>query len=620
MIILIVDDSNIKVSKIKTVVDETVINPIYLIAQSKAEAMEKILANSSIDLMILDLNLPNRAGENAKRLAGLSLLNELNKRTELAKPNYIIGLTAYKDIQEEVEGKFTENGWVLVTYDPTNTSWEETIRNKALYIEGNNKPSKFNTPPQGSNKTSELALVMKGGGIKGLAYVGALEELSKFYNFDWYAGTSAGAISAILLGAGYDHEELSEVLKQSDFNKFKDSKFFFDKVFNLLFRGGLYHAETFTLWMQELLSTKLESGSEVKLENLKHRVSVYASTQGKKALIYDSTDPKTKETPAAFAARCSMSIPLVFIPQQNNGYNVFDGGTQNNYPVEILLKDNPNTKFIGLYLGDEYFRGNKKKNILSNLISIWTESNDNEVLEKYKNETIIIDPKPISTLQFSLNEKEKEFLLECGRLGALKFLKKNKKIDIDDSVLKTRIDELENKRVGLITLKRKKNRIKKLMKFLIISVFVFLTWFIFFRTSDSPNYVLGTIKNLKESLFEGRKIITIKKSDLSTKSIVLGTLKTGDTLKIIDAFTISWSGVHNCGEESRINNEGENAFKDWQANINREIYTLLAVDSYYKLKNVDTRNSIAPFPDNSRSCNSTGVIECWLKLVKKDKQ
>ena len=107
---------------------------------------------------------------------------------------------------------------------------------------------------------------------------------------------------------------------------------------------------------------------------------------------------------------------------------MFDGGTQNNYPVEILLKDNPNTKFIGLYLGDEYFRGEKKKYILSNLLSIWTESNDNEVLEKYKEETIVIDPKPISTLQFSLNEKEKEFLQECGRLGALKFLKRKNKI------------------------------------------------------------------------------------------------------------------------------------------------------------------------------------------------
>ena len=58
----------------------------------------------------------------------------------------------------------------------------------------------------------QIALVMKGGGIKGLAYVGAIEILEKFYNFTWYTGTSAGAITAILLGSGYNHEELQKIL------------------------------------------------------------------------------------------------------------------------------------------------------------------------------------------------------------------------------------------------------------------------------------------------------------------------------------------------------------------------------------------------------------------------
>ncbi|TDN87312.1 patatin-like phospholipase [Salegentibacter sp. 24] len=50
---------------------------------------------------------------------------------------------------------------------------------------------------------NELVLIMKGGGIKGLAYVGALEVLSKHYKFTWYTGTSAGGIAAILLGCGF---------------------------------------------------------------------------------------------------------------------------------------------------------------------------------------------------------------------------------------------------------------------------------------------------------------------------------------------------------------------------------------------------------------------------------
>ncbi|MGV6832201.1 MAG: response regulator, partial [bacterium] len=72
MKILIVDDSDLKISKIKTVINETDEKHEILIAKNKADAMILIKSNPLIDLMILDLNLPNRKGENAKRLAGLS--------------------------------------------------------------------------------------------------------------------------------------------------------------------------------------------------------------------------------------------------------------------------------------------------------------------------------------------------------------------------------------------------------------------------------------------------------------------------------------------------------------------------------------------------------------------
>ncbi|MEM1336318.1 MAG: patatin-like phospholipase family protein [Bacteroidota bacterium] len=43
---------------------------------------------------------------------------------------------------------------------------------------------------------AKCTLILKGGGIKGIAYVGALKELRAHCNFNWYAGTSAGATTA----------------------------------------------------------------------------------------------------------------------------------------------------------------------------------------------------------------------------------------------------------------------------------------------------------------------------------------------------------------------------------------------------------------------------------------
>mgnify|MGYP000329787519 CR=1 FL=1 len=320
-------------------------------------------------------------------------------------------------------------------------------------------------------QNTDLALIMKGGGIKGLAYVGALEELSQFYNFNWYVGTSAGAISAILLASGYTHEELNTILLEKDFKDFKDAGFF-KKIFNFFTKSGLYEANSFNNWLDTLLAKKLDSPTSVNLEDLPERVTIYASRRGEEALIFDSTDPAKMGMSASYAARCSMSIPFIFTPQSSEGLKVFDGGAQNNYPVNMLLQVNPGANFIGLYLGSEHFEGNKKKSVFGELITIWTEASDVNALRQHADKTVIIDPRPISTLKFSLTDEEKEFLLECGRLGALKFLNKNEKIQLNPQEFKIRIEKHEEKRTKLQLKVNQKKRRKKFILWTLLFLIV----------------------------------------------------------------------------------------------------------------------------------------------------
>ena len=61
-------------------------------------------------------------------------------------------------------------------------------------------------------------LVMKGGGVKGIAYVGALEVLEEYvYRFNHFVGTSAGAITGALLAVGYKPGELGSILEKTNF-------------------------------------------------------------------------------------------------------------------------------------------------------------------------------------------------------------------------------------------------------------------------------------------------------------------------------------------------------------------------------------------------------------------
>ena len=73
-------------------------------------------------------------------------------------------------------------------------------------------------------------LVFEGGGVKGIAYVGAMEVLDRegiLNNIERVAGTSAGAMVAVLVGLKYSAEEVKDVLWHLDFNNFMDKSGFF---------------------------------------------------------------------------------------------------------------------------------------------------------------------------------------------------------------------------------------------------------------------------------------------------------------------------------------------------------------------------------------------------------
>ena len=63
----------------------------------------------------------------------------------------------------------------------------------------------------------EFDLVFEGGGAKGMVFVGAMEEFFRSgHTPGRLMGTSAGAINAALMAAGYTPEEMLEALGETD--------------------------------------------------------------------------------------------------------------------------------------------------------------------------------------------------------------------------------------------------------------------------------------------------------------------------------------------------------------------------------------------------------------------
>jgi predicted acylesterase/phospholipase RssA len=277
-------------------------------------------------------------------------------------------------------------------------------------------------------------LVMKGGGVKGIAYVGALTALEEHgYQFDHFVGTSAGAISAALLSVGYSAKELGEILGKTNFKKFKDG-WLLPSLLLLPLRKGLYRGDAFRVWLEKLLREKYPKYDHAISIEFKHllekdrtarRLTVFASCKDRSAYHFDSTDPKDSERAISYACRCSMAIPYFFMPERIEGTWVVDGGMQNNYPIDALLKYFPALKdtsdFIGFYLGPKEVEKNGKW-LLLNLFSIWSESGDEEAKKEFIDRTIVIDPRPVKTTDFSLSPNDVKFLLAEGRASALHWL------------------------------------------------------------------------------------------------------------------------------------------------------------------------------------------------------
>jgi NTE family protein len=213
-------------------------------------------------------------------------------------------------------------------------------------------------------------LVFEGGGAKGMVFVGAYEEFAqRGHSFGRLLGTSAGAITAVLLAAGYTPQEMLSALNERENGKsvfvgfmgdpppFTDEeirqsairtllrninmKFLPDLLENRLDdsiaellarnldtrhffafveRGGWYAAERFISWLQ----AKLDSGAwKTGVRKFSHTTlaQFFAETQADLSVVAsDTTDGRllvlnhltSPNCPVVWAVRMSMSIPLLW--------------------------------------------------------------------------------------------------------------------------------------------------------------------------------------------------------------------------------------------------------------------------------------------------------------------
>lgn len=209
--------------------------------------------------------------------------------------------------------------------------------------------------------------VFEGGGVKGLAYVGALQVLDEkkiHEQIKRVAGASAGAICALMVGLNYSTEEIKKLLWDLDFRNFMDSDWGIIKdAKRLLNDFGWYKGDFFKNWIETLIEKKTGSKTTTFEELAKdpsYKEVVFIGTNLSTHYSEIFSVETTPHMALAEALRISMSIPLFFQAVHTNAQIYVDGGLLMNYPVKVFDRESyVEADTIEAHLYKEYYQ---KKN------------------------------------------------------------------------------------------------------------------------------------------------------------------------------------------------------------------------------------------------------------------
>jgi NTE family protein len=212
-------------------------------------------------------------------------------------------------------------------------------------------------------------LVFEGGGVKGIALLGALKFLKEIGELDQVervGGTSAGAINALFLGLGLGPEESIPILKKMDFNSFLDDESGMVRdLFHLFKNFGWHKGDVFKNFIKDIIQKQTGNANATfeDIEKMKAEkgfldmtfVGTNIST-GQVVFYNNYFTPKMK---LCDAIRISMSIPFFFEAIRTSDGVLIDGGMVANYPIKLFDKPRFLSDKKNLIIPDYYANSNK---------------------------------------------------------------------------------------------------------------------------------------------------------------------------------------------------------------------------------------------------------------------
>lgn len=304
-------------------------------------------------------------------------------------------------------------------------------------------------------------LVLEGGGVKGIALLGAVLTLYEDgYRFGRIAGTSAGAIVASLVGAyqrdGRDLHELTDVMYGVPYAEFaggtalQQTTGLLGDAVELVLHEGMHRTDCLSDWLRPILHARnvdtfadlaiTDDGGSLQPYQM-YSLVVHASDLSRRALVrlpwdYQEYGMNAATQSVVDAVRASMSIPFYFrpvqVPTASGKVTWVDGGLLSNFPITVFDRVDatpPRWPTWGIKLSSaptqtpDHAVGNALSMAVRCMETLSSDWNHYQLDDEGVNQrTIFVDTSGYSATDFGLDKAAQTDLLTRGRAAAKLFL------------------------------------------------------------------------------------------------------------------------------------------------------------------------------------------------------
>lgn len=280
----------------------------------------------------------------------------------------------------------------------------------------------------------KLGLCLSGGGIKGVAHIGAIKAMEEEnIHFDAIAGTSSGSIVATLLACGYSSDQIYSFFKKyAKSISYIDFRNIFKIIFSLIFkRKLLVNGLNSGVKIEKFINEACNEKNIYDISNIKKELLIpTVDSKSGKVFIFNSCNLKYEDELEKYipkvnigrAVRASCTYPVIFSPCPYKEENLLDGGIKENVPYKELKKIKCD-KIISIN-----FYTHKEVKCCDNVLDIAFRAFDlmNEELTRYELENISF----LHTLKLEnvslLDTKKMPSLYQDGYLQTKRNIKKIK--------------------------------------------------------------------------------------------------------------------------------------------------------------------------------------------------